>query len=197
MLSEYQTERVIEIGPTDTLTNMMKRTRDLKYRRHDTANSIDRRFFSSRGNKHHIYHTADASPKASKSAARTHTSAGRTQKAVTSVAREVHEPESMKVVPVVQMPTAAVIPQSASASAVSLVPATAIPVVKTRKSVSDEPIKATEVVRAVVSCSLKKAPTEVSFTSTVKGLAGGQLSHITFTSIQPTKKHCREIYDSK
>ena len=168
MLSENQTERVIEIGPTDTLTNMMKRTRDLKYRRHDTANSIDRRFFSSRRDKHHIYHAADAAPKASKG------SAGRTQKPVISVAQQIQEPEPMKVVPVVQMPTAAVIPQSDSASAVSLVPATAIPVIKTKKSVSDEPIKAREVVKAVVACSLKKAPTEISFSSSVKGLAGGQ-----------------------
>lgn len=47
MLGELKVERTIEIGPGNTLTNMMKRTRDLKYRAHDAALGLSRKFLSS------------------------------------------------------------------------------------------------------------------------------------------------------
>ena len=58
LLSEFQTKKTVEIGPSETLTNMMKRTRDLVYRPFDTANSISRNFLSLKRNKQDIYFAA-------------------------------------------------------------------------------------------------------------------------------------------
>ena len=58
LLSEFQTKKTVEIGPSETLTNMMKRTRDLVYRPFDTANSISRDFLSLKRNKQNIYFAA-------------------------------------------------------------------------------------------------------------------------------------------
>lgn len=54
-MSEFQTRKTVEIGPAETLTNMMKRTRDLVYRPFDTANDISREFLSIKKNKDDIY----------------------------------------------------------------------------------------------------------------------------------------------
>jgi fatty acid synthase subunit alpha len=52
LLSEFQTRRTVEIGPAETLTNMMKRT-------YDTANSISREFLSLKKNRDDVYHVGE------------------------------------------------------------------------------------------------------------------------------------------
>jgi fatty acid synthase subunit alpha len=51
LLSEFKTKKTVEIGPSDTLTTMMKRTHDQLYRPFDTANSFNRNFLSLKRNK--------------------------------------------------------------------------------------------------------------------------------------------------
>jgi fatty acid synthase subunit alpha len=59
LLSEFQTRRTVEIGPAETLTNMMKRTRELVYKPYDTANSISREFLSLKKNRDDVYHVGE------------------------------------------------------------------------------------------------------------------------------------------
>ena len=59
LLSEFQTRRTVEIGPAETLTNMMKRTQELVYRPYDTANSITREFLSLKKNRDDVYHVGE------------------------------------------------------------------------------------------------------------------------------------------
>jgi fatty acid synthase subunit alpha len=46
----------VEVGPAETLTTMMKRTRDLVYRPYDTANSVSREFLSLKKNRDEVYY---------------------------------------------------------------------------------------------------------------------------------------------
>ncbi len=46
VLGSRKTERVIELGPSNTLVNMAKRTIDLKYPSKDTAQNISRQLLS-------------------------------------------------------------------------------------------------------------------------------------------------------
>ena len=174
MLSEFQAERIIEVGPTDTLTNMVRRTRDLKYRQHDTANSVQRQFLSSKRDRSHIYHAGDEGQNASKSSSTAQSPAVMSENPAISSAPRIPDAKSMKLVPLVQTPGAAMIPQSDLAKMVPLAPAVAVPSLHMAKTVPDIPVRATEIVRTVVACSLKKDPKDISFSSTIKGLAGGQ-----------------------
>ncbi len=197
MLSEYQTERIIEIGPTDTLTNMVKRTRDLKYRQHDAANSVQRRFLSSKRDRRQIYHTADEDQDTSMRPTIAQSPAKRSQNLAIPSVPKTPDSESTKRVLSVQMPLAAMTPQSEPAKVAPLVPEVIVPTMYVARSVSDVPVKATEIVRTVVACSLKKDPKEVSFSSTIKGLSGGRYSTAHSQSPKVTDGDPRQIYDSE
>tara|TARA_R110002003_G_scaffold233_5_gene16869 strand:- start:2477 stop:2926 length:450 start_codon:yes stop_codon:yes gene_type:complete len=56
LLSEFRTRKTVEIGPAETLTTMMKRTRDQVYRQYDTANSVSREFLSVKKNRDDVYY---------------------------------------------------------------------------------------------------------------------------------------------
>ncbi|KAH5118700.1 hypothetical protein HBH71_096030 [Parastagonospora nodorum] len=56
LLSGFRTRKTVEIGPAETLTTMMKRTRDLVYRPYDTANSVTRDFLSLKKNRDEVYY---------------------------------------------------------------------------------------------------------------------------------------------
>jgi len=49
----------VEIGPAETLTNMMKQTHNSLYREYDTANAISRDFLSLKKNSNEIYFVAE------------------------------------------------------------------------------------------------------------------------------------------
>ena len=197
MLSEYQTERIIEVGPTDTLTNMVKRTRDLKYRQHDAANSVQRRFLSSKRDRRQIYHAADKDQDTSMRPTIVQSQAGKSRYLAIPSAPKSPDSGSMKRVPLVQVPVAAVIPQSEPAKMAPLVPVVTVPTMRVAKTVPDVPVRATEIVRTVVACSLKKDPKEVSFSGTIKGLSGGQYSTPHSKNREVTDRDPRQIYDSE
>jgi fatty acid synthase subunit alpha len=56
LLSGFRTRKTVEVGPAETLTTMMKRTRDLVYRPYDTANSVSREFLSLKKNRDEVYY---------------------------------------------------------------------------------------------------------------------------------------------
>jgi hypothetical protein len=56
LLSGFRTRKTVEIGPAETLTTMIKRTRDLVYRPYDTANSVNREFLSLKKNRDEVYY---------------------------------------------------------------------------------------------------------------------------------------------
>ena len=197
MLREYQTERIIEVGPTDTLTNMLTRTRDLKYRQHDAANSVQRRFLSSKRDRCHIYHDAEESQKVSKSPSTAHSLEARSQHLTNPSASNVPDSGSMKLIPVVQIPAAAMTPTSEPAAMASLIHAATIPTTHMAKKIPDVPVSATEIIRAVVACALKKDPKGLSFSSTIKSLAGGRPSNAHMSKRIFADVHSRQVDDSE
>lgn len=56
LLGERQSERIIEVGPGVTLTNMLKHTITHKYETHDAANSISRSLLSVKLDSNEIYY---------------------------------------------------------------------------------------------------------------------------------------------
>ena len=197
MLSEYHMEKIIEIGPADTLTNMAKRTRDLKYRQHDAANCIQRSFLSSKRDKCQIYHTADEARLASESPSTAPSPAVRPQITAIPSARKILDSETTKLVPFAQIPTTAIMPNSNHAQMVPLVPAATVSTVSVVKTAPDAPVRATEIVRTIVACSLKKDPKEVTFSSTIKDLAGGQSCGVHIHKRKFTDEYARQIHHSK
>ena len=176
---------------------MVKRTRDLKYRQHDAANSVQRRFLSSKRDRCHIYHVADESQIVSNSPSTAQSLATRSQNLVNPSAPRIPDSEPMKVVPLVQMPAAAIIPKSESAKMVSLIPAATIPATHVSKTIPDVPVNATEIIRAVVACALKKDPKGLSFSSTIKALAGGRPSNAHMNKRTFADRKSRQVNDSE
>ena len=195
MLREYQAERIIEVGPADTLTNMLTRTRDSKYRQHDAANSVQRRFLSSKRDRCHIYHDADESQKVSKSPSMAHSLEAKSQNLTSPPASNVRDLGSMKTIPVVQTPAAAMTPTSEPATMTSSVYAATIPTTHVAKKIPDVPVSATEIIRAIVACALKKDPKGLSVSSTIKSLAGGWPSNAHMRKCIFADQHSRQVDD--
>ena len=59
VLGERTTERIVEVGPTDTLGVMAKRTLALKYEAHDAALSVQRQILCYNKDAKDIYYTPD------------------------------------------------------------------------------------------------------------------------------------------
>jgi fatty acid synthase subunit alpha len=146
LLSEFQTRRTVEIGPAETLTNMMKRTQELVYRPYDTANSISREFLSLKKNRDDVYHVGEE-----KEADAPRQQEVATRPAPTTETRQLQ-----------QQPT----PAPASAPASAPAPIAAGPI-------EDAPVQASEVIRTIVSIALKKPAKDVAFDQSVKALSGG------------------------
>ena len=59
VLGEKATERIVEIGPADTLAGMAKRTLKTKYDAHDAALSLQRQILCSNKDAKDIYYDVD------------------------------------------------------------------------------------------------------------------------------------------
>jgi len=125
---------------------MAKRTRDLKYKTHDLANSVHREFLSFKTDMQHIYYAASS-----------------VQSQVEERKKDVGAVQPVvKSVPVVESPV------TEYAAPPSPQPLQQI------ENVPDVPIAASTVVKALVSHALKKDLDDVLFSSTIKSLTGGQ-----------------------
>lgn len=144
LLSEFQTRKTVEIGPAETLTNMMKRTRDLVYRPFDTANNVSREFLSIKKNRDDVYYVGQ-------------------EKVVKAAPKKEAAPAPAK--------ADAPATTTASAPAAAPAPASAAPIVAAQ--LDDAPVAAADVIRTIVSIALKKPAKDVAFDQSVKALSGG------------------------
>ena len=143
ILAEKTTERIVEIGPADTLGGMAKRTLASKYEAYDAALSVQRQILCYNKDAKEIYYDVDpvdeeaAAPAASE------------KPATTSSA-----------------PSA---PASAPVAALPPPPPSSGPVA----AVADAPIAAVDIVRSLIAQKLKKPLTEIPLSKAIKDLVGG------------------------
>lgn len=145
ILAERNTERIIEVGPADTLGTMARRTLAMKYEAYDNALSLQRQILVYSKDGKEIYYEYDPA---------------------LAVA------EASEATPPTSKPTIA--PSIASISSAAPVMATpsaprAGPVV----AVADAPVSATDILRVLVAQKLKKALADIPLSKAIKDLVGG------------------------
>ena len=143
ILADQLTERIVEVGPADTLGGMAKRTLASKYEAYDSAKSIQRQILCYNKDAKEIYYDIDPiveeeTPEAGGAAP---TSSSTPASAVASVSV-----------------TAAVPPPSNSGPAAA---------------VADDPVQAVDIVRALIAQKLKKPLAEIPLGKAIKDLVGG------------------------
>jgi fatty acid synthase subunit alpha len=159
LLGEFQTRKTVEVGPAETLTNMMKRTRDLVYRPYDTANNISREFLSVKKNRDDVYFAGAGGN------SKTRAEKVPTPRPAAKVPAATAPPQSSQTTASTATPApapAAVSPQSASAPVVAAGP------------IDDTPVTAIEVVTTIVSLALKKPAKDIALDQSIKALSGGK-----------------------
>lgn len=146
ILAERNTERIVEIGPADTLGNMAKRTLASKFEAYDAALSLQRQILCYNKDAKEIYYDVD--PVEEESAAAPVSSGGSPTSSST--------PASAPSVPIQARPS----PPPPSGG----VPAAAV---------ADVPISAIDIVRTLVAQKLKKPIGEIPANKAIKDLVGG------------------------
>lgn len=147
ILGENTTERIVEIGPADTLGGMAKRTLASKYEAHDAALSLQRQILCYNKDAKDIYY--DVEPE-EEDAAPAPSGGGDSAPAASS---------------------------SAPAPAAAPVAAAPAPSAGPAASVADVPISATDVIRAIVAQKLKKPLMDIPLSKAIKDLVGGEFEY--------------------
>ena len=145
ILGENTTERIVEIGPADTLGVMAKRTLASKYEAHDAAKSVQRQIFCYNKDAKDIYYDVDPVEEEPEPAAG---GSGGDAPAASSSAPA----------------------PAASAAPVAAPPPSAGPAA----AVADAPVTATDVLRALVAQKLKKPLMDIPLQKAIKDLVGGK-----------------------
>lgn len=143
ILAERNTERIVEIGPADTLGGMAKRTLAQKYEAYDAALSVQRQILCYNKDAKEIYYDVDPAEAETPS---------------TTPAEASSSPASTSSAPA-PAPTPATAPPPPSAG-----PATAV---------ADVPVTAVDIVRSLIAQKLKKPLTEIPLSKAIKDLVGG------------------------
>ncbi|GAB7357068.1 hypothetical protein MBLNU459_g7884t1 [Dothideomycetes sp. NU459] len=144
ILGEKTTERIVEIGPADTLGVMAKRTLASKYEAYDAARSVQRQILCYNKDARDIYY--DVEPEEEEAAAPA-PSAG------------AAAPSSGAA------PAAAAAPVAVAAPPPGAGPAAQVP---------DAPVGAVDILRALVAQKLKKPLLEIPLSKAIKDLVGGK-----------------------
>jgi fatty acid synthase subunit alpha, fungi type len=144
ILAEKTTERIVEIGPADTLGVMAKRTIASKYEAYDAAKSVQRQILCYNKDAKEIYYDVD--PVEDEPAP----SAGGSSDSALSQATPATK----------SAPAAATAPPPPSAG-----PAT---------QVADAPVGAVDIVRSLIAQKLKKPLLEIPLSKAIKDLVGGK-----------------------
>ncbi|KAF2743157.1 hypothetical protein M011DRAFT_481111 [Sporormia fimetaria CBS 119925] len=142
ILGEMMTERIVEVGPADTLGTMAKRTLASKYEAHDAAHTISRQILCYNKDTKDIYYDVDPVEDEPEPAAASAPAGGASS-----------------------APAAAAAAPVAAAPAASAGPAAQVP---------DEPVTATDVLRALVAQKLKKPLLDIPLSKAIKDLVGGK-----------------------
>lgn len=150
ILAEKRTERIVEIGPADTLGGMAKRTLASKYEAYDAALSVQRQILCYNKDAKEIYYDVDpveeeASPAPEES--------------------EAQNPASSSKLAPSPAPTALPTPS------VNAGPASAV---------ADVPVLAVDIVRSLIAQKLKKPLADIPLSKAIKDLVGGQYKGVHF-----------------
>ena len=141
ILEKNRTERIVEIGPADTLGGMAKRTLASKYETYDAATSLSRQVLAYNKDLKEIYYDVDPVEEEAAPATAAASSSG-------------------------PAPTAAAAPVAAAPlPAAGAGPAAAV---------SDAPVGAVDILRALVAQKLKKPLTDIPLSKAIKDLVGGK-----------------------
>ncbi|KAL5115075.1 beta subunit of fatty acid synthetase [Pleosporales sp. CAS-2024a] len=146
VLGEKTTERIVEIGPADTLGVMAKRTLASKYEAHDAARSVQRQILCYNKDAKDIYYDVDPVDEEPDHAA------GGTGDAPPAAASSAPAAAAAAAAPV-------------AAPAASAGPAAQVP---------DAPVTATDILRALVAQKLKKPLMDIPLSKAIKDLVGGK-----------------------
>ncbi|GAB7362022.1 hypothetical protein MBLNU230_g2056t1 [Neophaeotheca triangularis] len=144
ILGEKITERIVEVGPADTLGVMAKRTLASKYEAYDAARSVQRQILCYNKDAKDIYYDVDP------------------------IEEEVAAPAPSGEAAPAQSgsaPAPAAAPAAAAAPAPSAGPAAAV---------EDAPVGAVDILRTLVAQKLKKPLTDVPLSKAIKDLVGGK-----------------------
>ena len=144
ILGEKVTERIVEIGPADTLGGMAKRTLASKYEAYDAAKSVQRQILCYNKDAKEIYYDVDPVVE---------------EEAAPSSSGEAPAPSS----------SSAPAPASSAPAAVAPPPPSSGPVA----AVDDAPVQAVDILRALVAQKLKKTLSEIPLSKAIKDLVGG------------------------
>ena len=145
ILEKNRTERIVEIGPADTLGGMAKRTLASKYEAYDAATSVQRQVLAYNKDLKEIYYDVDPVEDEPAPAA-----------GGSSDASAAPSPAA---------PAAAATPVAAAAPAASAGPAAAV---------ADAPVSAVDIVRALIAQKLKKPLADIPLSKAIKDLVGGK-----------------------
>ena len=148
ILAENSTERIVEIGPAETLGGMAKRTLASKYEQYDAARSIQRSILTYNKDTKDIYY--DVEPEAEEEAPAPASSGGDAPSQPQSSAPS-------------QPAAAAPAPPSGGGGGGPAAP------------VEDAPVKAADVLRALIAQKLKKPLMDIPLGKAIKDLVGGKL----------------------
>lgn len=143
-LAEKTAERVVEIGPADTLGVMAKRTLKAKYEAYDAAKSVQRQILCYNKDAKEIYYDVDPVEDEPEPAAGSSAPAGDAPAA---------------------SPAAGAAPVAAAPPPPSSGPAAQVP---------DEPVQAVDIVRALIAQKLKKPLLDIPLSKAIKDLVGGK-----------------------
>ena len=166
ILGENKTERIVEIGPADTLGVMAKRTLASKYEASDAALSLQRQILCYNKDAKEIYYDVDP-------------------------VEEEEEASPATGAPAVLSTSGTAASASAATTAAARPPPSAGPAVQ----VADVPVPAVDVVRTLVAQKLKKPLTEIPLSKAIKDLVGGPYSlPCIFPLLKLTIMPIREIH---
>ena len=154
ILGEKTTERIVEIGPADTLGGMAKRTLAAKYEAYDAARSVQRQILCYNKDAKDIYYDVD--PVEDEPAAPAPSSGGSDAAPAPSGAPAAAAPAAPR-------------PQSSAGPAAA---------------VSDAPVGAVDVLRALVAQKLKKQLQDIPLSKAIKDLVGGKRSRLPSRSLK-------------
>ena len=144
ILADQLTERIVEVGPADTLGGMAKRTLASKYEAYDAAKSVQRQILCYNKDAKEIYYDIDP----------------------------VVEEETAPAGGAAPAPTTSTAPSTSAASA-PVAAAPAPPSSGPVAAVSDVPVQAVDIVRSLIAQKLKKPLAEIPLSKAIKDLVGG------------------------
>ncbi len=144
ILADKVTERIVEIGPADTLGGMAKRTLATKYEAYDAALSVQRQILCYNKDAKEIYYDVDPAEEEA-------TPSGGDAPAQPSTPSQPQQQAGAPAAPAPQQ-------QSSGPAA----------------AVADAPVTATDIVRSLIAQKLKKPLSDIPLSKAIKDLVGGQ-----------------------